>query len=239
MSAHITSKKEDIAKIVLMAGDPFRVKNFVEKHLIDYKLVNNVRNEYGYTGMLNGKRVSVFSHGMGLDSIGIYAYELFDQYDVEHIIRFGSAGSYTNDLELFDVVIAEEAFTDSNYGLAYDNKSNYAKPDAKLLKIAKEQGEIIKNKVSNNIVSSTIHSSQWFYTKPNFFNIKEFNKKGISAVEMEAYALYTIANYLGKSALTLLTISDHLVKNNSISVKEREGSFDTMFTLLNEIVSKI
>jgi len=161
MSAHITSKKEDIAKIVLMAGDPFRVKNFVEKYLVDYKLVNNVRNEYGYTGMLNGKRVSVFSHGMGLESIGIYAYELFSQYDVDHIIRFGSCGTYTNDLDLFDVVIAKEAFTDSNYGLAYDNKSMYSKPSSKLLEIALEQADEMKSDlIGNKIVSSIVHSSQ-------------------------------------------------------------------------------
>ncbi len=234
MSHHINASKEDVAKIVFMAGDPLRVKKFVEDYLEDYKLVNSVRNELGYTGFYKGKRVSVFSHGMGLDSIGIYAHELYNDYDVDIIIRFGSAGAYVESLNLLDVLIVKEAYTESNYGLVYNETTQNVLASDSLYKLAiKAKANVADNASIKEEVK--IHSSMWFYTNDKI-DAHEMASKGMQAVEMEAYALYSIAKYFNKQALTLLTISDHLISGEHLHSMERQTKFITMFELLLQIL---
>jgi|ERR1051325_426697 purine-nucleoside phosphorylase len=124
MTAHNEAKKEDIAKIVLMAGDPLRASFFAKKYLKNYKLVNSLRGMLTFTGYINDLKVTVMGHGMGMESIGIYAYELYKFYDVDIIIRFGSCGGYIKELNLFDLIIAEKAYSESNYGLGFNNEIN-------------------------------------------------------------------------------------------------------------------
>ncbi len=238
MSNHINAKKDQIAKTVFMAGDPLRVKYFVEKYFDEYEVVNTVRNETGYTGTINGKRVSVLSHGMGLDSIGIYAFELFNEYGVENIIRFGSAGSYSPDYKILDLIIAENAYTESNYGKGYGFDVDTLKASDNLLNLVND----IKNaKFSNDerIKNSTVHSSMWFYTKDGLIDIKEMASKGINVVEMEAHSLYAIAKYFNKNALTLLTVSDSLVTSEALDHGDRETKFELMFEFILEMINKL
>ena len=234
MSHHINANKEDVAKIVFMAGDPLRVKKFVEDYLKDYKLVNTVRNELGYTGFYQGKRVSVFSHGMGLESIGIYAHELYNDYDVDVIIRFGSAGAYVEHLSLLDVLIVKEAYTESKYGLAYNEQTQTASASNSIYELALKAKVNVEN---NHLIKENIkaHSSIWFYSNGQI-DINKMANQGIQAVEMEAYALYSIANYFNKQALTLLTVSDHLVRSEHLDSNDRQTRFITMFELLLQIL---
>ncbi len=238
MSNHINAKKDQIAKTVFMAGDPLRVKYFVEKYFDEYEIVNTVRNETGYTGTINGKRISVLSHGMGLDSIGIYAYELFKEYDVENIIRFGSAGSYNSDFKILDLIVAEHAYTESNYGKGYGFEVDTLKASDKLLSLA---NEIKKQKFesNNNIKNTTVHSSMWFYTIDGLIDINKMAQKGVNVVEMEAYALYAIAKYFNKNALTLLTVSDSLVTNEALDHTDRETKFELMFQFIIEMMNHL
>ncbi len=238
MSNHINAKKDQIAKTVFMAGDPLRVKYFVEKYLDDYEIVNTVRNETGYTGTINGKKISVLSHGMGLDSIGIYAYELFNEYGVENIIRFGSAGSYNSEFKILDLIIAENAYTESNYGKGYGFDVDTLKASDKLLLVANE----IKNqKFANNnrIKNTTVHSSMWFYTIDGLIDINKMAQKGVNVVEMEAYALYAIAKHFNRNALTLLTVSDSLVTSEALDHTERETKFELMFEFILEMMNRL
>ncbi len=238
MSNHINAKKEQISKTVFMAGDPLRVKFFVEKYLNDYEIVNTVRNETAYTGYYKNKRVTIFSHGMGMDSIGIYAYELFSEYEVENIIRFGSAGTYSKDIDLLDLVIADNAYTESNYGLAFGETKNTLPASKYLLEAA---NKIISNDFSNDkrIKHTTVHSSMWFYTKPGFIVPKEMDDKSIKAVEMEAYSLYSIAKYFNKNALTILTISDSLLTYEGICHTDRENKFELMFNFILKMIEEL
>ena len=238
MSNHINAKKHQVAKTVFMAGDPNRVKVFVEKYLEDYEIINTVRNETAYTGKLNGKKISVFSHGMGLDSIGIYAFELFSEYGVENIIRFGSAGSYNEDVKILDFIIANEAYTESNYGLAFGEKNNTIYASKKLLELSRSINKKYF-KDEKNIREGKVHSSMWFYTKPNFIDIKKMQEEKVLVVEMEAYALYAIANYFNKNALTVLSVSDSLVTNESLSSNDRETRFNLMFDFIAKMSDEL
>ena len=232
---HIEAKKEDIAKIVLMPGDPLRAKFFAEKNLKNYKLINTIRGMFGYTGELNGKKVTVMGHGMGLDSIGIYAYELYKFYNVEIIIRFGSCGSYRKDFDLFDVVVAENAFTESNYGEAFGWEKDTIRANQDLVDISKK---VAKDK-EYKIHFSTINSSMWFYQTKHNYTIEQFVEKGIDVVEMESYALYVIANALNKKALTILAASDNIAKKEETTSEQRRSGLDNMFSFLKDIVKNI
>ncbi len=235
---HIQANKEDIAKIVLMPGDPLRAKLFAETYLENPRQINEVRGMLGFTGTLNGKEVTVMGHGMGLDSIGIYAFELYDQYDVETIIRFGSCGSYNPDVNIWDIIIADKAYTKSNYGEGF----GYAGQDTieatpSLVKIANEAAEAVVT--DKKIVNTTVNSSMWFYKTHNVDVPAEFVEKGVDVVEMEAYALYAIAGSLGKNALTILTVSDHVAKHEYTTAIERQTGFIDMFNMLKEMVAKL
>ena len=228
---HNTAEKGEIAKTVLMPGDPLRAIYIAEKYLENVKCFNTVRNMFGYTGTYHGKEISVMGGGMGMPSIGIYSYELYHFYDVDAIIRIGSAGAFQDDVNLMDVVIGMGACTDSNYASQYDLPGTFAPiADYELLEkavnIARKQGTSVK---VGNILSSDI-----FYNDDNRVNGK-WMKMGVLAVEMEAAALYMNAARAGKKALCMLTISDHLFKGESLSAEERQTGFHKMMEIALEL----
>lgn len=228
---HITAKEGDFARTVLMPGDPLRAKYIAENFLADAVLVNNVRGVNGYTGMYNGKRVSVMASGMGMPSMGIYSYELFKFYDVDNIIRIGTAGSLQPDLKIRDLAIAMGACTDSNYAAQYELPGTFA-PIASfdLLRKAVDQAEKMGNvgyKVGN------VASSDVFYSERP--TMEAWQKMGVLAVEMETAALYMNAARTGKNALTICTISDSLVTGEVTTSEERQTSFADMMKVALEI----
>ncbi len=238
-TAHISANKGDIAKRMVMVGDPLRAKMVAENFLENPKLINEVRGMLGYTGTYKGTEVTVMGHGMGISSVGIYAYELFDQYGVEVIIRAGSAGSFKSDVNLRDVVIGEIAYTDSsNFGLAYGEKRNFNESSKEVIDQLKKAKDELKLK--SKIIEGNILSSQWFYKS---HSIPEMNTlvqdNNILAVEMEAYALNAIAKTLGKKTATILTISDHVLKREELPALERQESFKDMMSIALTAVIKL
>ena len=228
---HIGAKLGEIAETVIMAGDPLRAKFMAEKFLENPVQFNNVRGMLGFTGTYQGKRVSVMGHGMGIPSIGIYTYELYNFYDVKTIIRVGSAGSINMDLHVGDLVVAQGACTNSNYAAQYELPGTFAPiADFGLVRGAVEACERFgyKYKVGN------VLSSDNFYSE-NAHNDKWMNM-GVLAVEMEASALYMNAARAGKRALVLLTISDHILTGEVTTAEERQTTFthmmDVAFSLL-------
>lgn len=234
---HIQANKEDIAKIVLMPGDPKRAKIFAETYLENPRLINEVRGMLGYTGTFKGKEVTVMGHGMGLDSIGIYAYELYHFYDVETIIRFGSCGAYTPDLDLYDVIIAENCYSKSNYGLGFGYDKDTIEGTPKLVELAKKVSS--EYEATKKVVTGTVNSSMWFYTTEDMGSLESFVSKGILAAEMEGYALYSIAKALGRDALVLLTVSDNIATQEETTSAERETGFIDMFNILLKVVEEL
>ncbi len=237
-TAHISAKKEEIAKTVVMAGDPLRAKAFANKYLTDVKLVNEVRGMYTYTGTTkNGKRVTVMGHGMGLNSIGIYAYELYKFYDVETIVRFGSCGSYNPKINVGDLIVAEHAWTLSNYGDGFGYEGvDTIQCQPETLQIAKEAIE--ETELSAPYYFTKVNASPWFYKETNKDVPEEMVAKGIDVVEMEAYALYAIANHLNKKALAILTVSDSLVTGEEMPPEQRQEGLTNMFAVLEKIIDK-
>lgn len=228
---HIGAQIGEIARTVLMAGDPLRAKFMAESFLENPVQFNNIRGMLGYTGTYNGKRVSVMGHGMGIPSIGIYTYELYNFYDVETIIRIGSAGSYSRDLHVGDLILAMGACTDSNYGSQFGLPGTFAPlADFKLLRGAAEACEKlgIRYKVGN-VVSSDV-----FYAETP--QADKWIKMGVLAVEMEAAALYMNAARAGKRALTICTISDHVILGENTSPEEREKTFTGMMKVALSLV---
>lgn len=232
---HNNAEKSDIAKSVLMPGDPLRAK-FIAEHFLEHPhLVNNVRGINGYTGTYNGKPVTVMASGMGMPSIGIYSYELFKFYDVDNIIRIGSAGAYTLDLNIYDVVLAEAAYSESTYAkVQCGNTSDVQKPSASL------NASIEKAAQDLNIPlhKGTIHSADVFYREASDYIDELREKHHCIAVEMESFALFSNAKVLGKNAACLLTISDSLVSHQETTAEERETSFTSMMKLALETVTK-
>ena len=234
MTPHNEAKKEDIAKTVLMPGDPLRAKYIAETYLEDYKLVNKVRNCFAYTGTYKGKRVTVMASGMGMPSIGIYSYELFKFYDVDTIIRVGSSGAYTDKLNLYDVVLVDGAYSDSAYALAQNGETR------NILHGNDEVNNHIKkvaDKLNIPIHFVNIHSSDIFYKENDNFP-ELYEKYGCAAVEMESFALFHNANVCGKKAACLLTISDNLVTHAETTPEERQNSFNQMIELALESVEE-
>lgn len=224
---HNSADIKDIAKTVLMPGDPLRAKFIAETFLEDAKLVNNVRGIQGYTGTWKGTPVTVMASGMGMPSIGIYSYELFKFYDVENIIRVGSAGAYSADLKLFDVVVADSAYSESTYAKEQcGNTSDIQYPseelNAKIIASAKNLG--IETHVG------CLHSSDVFYRESKDY-LKPVEEKGCLAVEMESFALFSNAKVLGKHAACIVTISDSFVSPEETTPEQREQSFTDMMKI--------
>ncbi|MGL5357832.1 MAG: purine-nucleoside phosphorylase [Metamycoplasmataceae bacterium] len=224
MTPHINSKKEDIAKTVLMPGDPLRAKYIAETYLKDVKLVNSVRNMFMYTGTYKGKPVTIAGSGMGCPSIGIYSYELFKFYDVENIIRIGSAGSYVKELKLFDLVLATGAYSDdlSFSELVLGEKNSVYSPDEELNKRIEDSAK----KLNIDLHKGVVHSSGVFYSSRKLEDTIKVTKS--VCVEMESYALFINAKKLNKKAACLLTISDSLVTHEATNPEQREKSFKKM-----------
>ncbi len=228
---HITAAKEDFAKTVLMPGDPLRAKYIAETYLEDAKLVNNVRGVQGYTGTYKGKKVSVMASGMGMPSIGIYSYELFNFYDVDNIIRIGSAGAISPELKLRDIVIGLGACTNSNYADQYKLPGTYA-PIASFELVTKAY-EAAKNRGLEAKVGN-IYSSDTFYD--DALSLAEWQKMNVLAVEMEAAALYMNAARARKNALCICTISDcPLTGGEECTAEERQLTFTKMMEIALEI----
>lgn len=235
MTPHIESKKEDIAKIVLMPGDPLRAKFIAENFLTDYRLVNSVRNVLAYTGYYNGTMVTVFASGMGIPSMGIYSYELFKFYDVECIIRIGSAGAYTENLKLYDVFLVDSSFSESTYADVQSNvKDNILYSDVSVNNVIVNTA----NELGIHLSKGTIHSSDVFYKEENKFR-ELYEKYGCQAVEMETFALFHNAKTLNKKASAIVTISDNLVTKEETTSEERQNSFTTMMKLALESATKL
>lgn len=227
---HIQAREGEIAKTVLMPGDPLRAKFIAENFLTDVRQYNSTRNMLGFTGKYNGKEISVQGSGMGIPSIGIYSYELFSFYGVENIIRIGSAGAYADELDLGDIVFASGACTDSNFMAQYDLPGTFAPiADFSLLRKGIETAEKlgISYKVGNVV------SSDAFYHAREDSNDK-WKSMGVLAVEMEAAGLYCNAAKLHKKALCLVTVSDHIYKGTALSAEEREKTFTDMMKIALE-----
>ena len=230
MTPHIESKKEEIAETVIMPGDPLRAKYIAENFLKDYKLVNQVRNIYAYTGYYKEKKITIMASGMGMPSIGIYSYELFKFYDVKNIIRIGTFGSYTKELDLYDLLLVTNAYSDSSYALVQNNNKN------NILNSSDFLNEVIINtaeKINQKLKTGTIYSSDVFYKEKD--NYKElYDKYNCLGVEMESFALFSNALILGKKAACLLTVSDNFETKEQISSVERQNSLNKMITLALE-----
>lgn len=222
---HNEAKKGEIAKVVLMPGDPNRALWIAENFLHDYKCVNKVRGNCCYTGYTkNGKRVSVMASGMGHPSIGIYSYELYSEYDVETIIRVGTCGAYQENIDFFDVLLCAGSSTDSNYAAQFHLNGTYsALADFEVLMRAREVLE--KKKFPYHM--GNIFSADVFYDfdKDTW---SRWAKLGIMGVEMESYALYINAAYLKKRALTMLTVTDHFLKEGRLTPEQRQVGLRNM-----------
>ena len=227
---HINAPEGAFAATVLMPGDPLRSRFIAENYLQDAELVNNVRGVQGYTGTYHGKRVSVMASGMGMPSIGIYSHELFNYYNVQNIIRIGSAGALSEKLKLMDIVAGMSAYTDSSFGKQFGIRGNLAPCCSyELLSMAVEAG----HKAGKEIVCGPIYSSDVFYDEAQ--NSSAMRKLGVLAVEMETAALYLNAARAGKQALTLCTISDSLVTGECLPAEQRQIGFSEMIKIALEI----
>jgi purine-nucleoside phosphorylase, family 1 (deoD) len=228
---HISAEKEDFAETVLMPGDPLRSKFIAETYLDNAVLINNVRGVQGYTGSYKGKRVSVMASGMGMPSIGIYSYELYNFYDVQNIIRIGSAGAIHPDLKLRDIVLGLGACTNSNFASQYELPGNFSPVASfdlvlKAYEAAKNMG--IEVKIGN------IYSSDTFYD--DSMSLSKWQKLNVLAVEMEAAALYMNAARAGRNALCICTISDcPLTDSTECTAEERQLTFTKMMEIALEI----
>lgn len=230
---HNKAEKGQIARTVLMPGDPLRAEFIAKTYLEDVKMFNDVRNMFGYTGKYKGREISVMGSGMGMPSIGIYSYELYTQYDVENIIRIGSAGSYCEEAKVYDVVLVTEAYSESTFARTqsgYDKDKTY--PSKELTERTEKKAE----ELNIPIIKGCIHSSDVFYREGNGNYYKDLHSdKGCIGVEMESFALFHNAAVLGKNAACLLTISDSFVTSEVTTAEERQKSFTKMMELALEV----
>ena len=227
---HIEAKYNEFANTVLMPGDPLRAKFIAETFLDNIKQINSVRGMLAFTGEYNGKKISVMGSGMGMPSIGIYSYELYKFYDVETIIRVGSCGAYSKDLNVYDVLLVDKAYSESSYAKVQNgSERNFAFPSKKL-------NEKIMNVAKNidlKVISQTINSSDVFYMEHELAikHLENMQKQNIGAVEMESYALFSNASILNKEAACILTVSDSLVTGQETTAEERQMAFTNMMRL--------
>ena len=236
---HINAKKEDFAKTVLMPGDPLRAKFIAETFLTDPVLVNNVRGVQGHTGTWKGVPVTVMASGMGIPSIGIYSWELFHFYDVDNIIRIGSAGALQDDIKLRDIVIAQGACTNSSYVKSFGlgELATYA-PIADFTLLSKAVEASREHGIQAHV--GNILSSDPFYAPEGHSKNDEWKRMGVMAVEMEAAGLYANAAYAHKRALAICTISDHIYRpEDNLTAEERQSSFTQMMEIALDTAVKM
>lgn len=224
-----------IAKTVLLPGDPLRAKFIAETFLTDVQCFNTVRNMFGYTGKYNGKRISVMGSGMGMPSLGIYVYELYNFYGVENIIRIGSAGSYSPDFKIYDTMLVTEAWSETTFAkVAYGYGSHVMKSSSSLNKKLKAAAE----KLGIELKEGRAHSSDVFYhPNPKFSWEKVRDENGCKAVEMESFALFATAKACGKKATCLLTISDSFITHEATTAEERQLHFTNMMKIALSLAS--
>ena len=234
---HIAAKPGDFGKTVLMPGDPLRSKFIAENFLENPVLVNNVRGVHGYTGYYKDVKVSVMASGMGMPAIGIYSHELFNGYDVDNIIRVGSAGSIQENIELYDIVLAQGACTDSNYAAQFHLPGTFA-PIASY-ELLSEAVKACQNHGATYHVGN-VNSSDVFYgdhegVPEGLDSVYGLKKMGVMALEMEAAALYMNAARYGKRGLCICTISDHVLKGVETTSEERQNSFTQMMKIALDV----
>ena len=231
MTPHNEAKKEDIANIVVMPGDPLRAKYIAENFLDNYVLVNSVRGMYAYTGNYKGKRITVMAHGMGMPSVGIYCYELYKYYDVDTIIRIGSCGGYSKDLNLFDIILSENCFSEGNYALTLNNE------DCHVVSSTPSVNEVIKETANSNDVKLYVGNTvctdcfDLYMTDVNqFLNRIPEGFNPLSA-EMEAFALFYTAKMLNKKAACIMSVVDSKYIDKVATTEERQTVLNTMIKL--------
>lgn len=234
---HINATPEDFAKTVLMPGDPLRAKYMAETFLENPRLVNSVRGINGYTGTYKGKPVTIMASGMGMPSIGIYAYELYSFFGVENIIRVGSAGAMQENIKVRDIVIGMGACTNSNFAHQYNLPGTFC-PIAsyELVKLFADKAEEMK---LNHHVGNLLSSDTFYGDSTVESSTPLWAKMGVMAVEMEAAGLYMTAARLNKKALAICTISDHLITGEATTAEERQNTFNEMITLALECAIKL
>lgn len=236
---HNEANKGDIAKTVVMPGDPLRAKYIAENFMENYKLVNQVRGMYAYTGTYKGKELTVMAHGMGMPSVGIYTYELFKFYDVENIIRIGSCGGYKPELKLFDIILSKNVFSESNYALTLNND------DCHIVSSSKELNNIIQNTAEESnvkmVTGNTVCTDCFdvYMTDVNkFLNRIPDGFDPVSA-EMEAFALFYNAKLLNKKAACLMSVVDSKFIKDVATLEERQTGLNTMIKLALDSAIKI
>lgn len=232
---HIEAKNEDIASIVIMPGDPLRAKYIAERYLVDYKLVNKVRNMFAYTGYYKGKRVTVMGSGMGCPSIGIYAYELYKFYNVETIIRVGSCGTFHEKIKLLDVILVNNSYSTSNFAKLFNNS------DSKLINSTPSVNKVINTvakKTNTNIHFGNILTSDCFDYYIDFEKMYKSLPENLDLLgaEMESFALFHLASSLKKKAACLLTVVDSRHDKTVISSKDRQSSLNKMLDIALESI---
>jgi len=236
---HNEAKIGEIAKTVIMPGDPLRAKYIAENFLNDYKLVNSIRGMFAYTGFYNGKEITVMAHGMGMASVGIYSYELYKVYGVENIIRIGSCGAYLPELKLFDIVLSNRAYTEGTYALTFSNDNCYLAEASKIL-----NDIIIKTAEENNIsilVGDTACCDVFDPYSTNFEKFFERTPKEIDLIsgEMEAFALFYNAKHFGKKASCLMSVVDSKFIDTIATTEERQTGLNNMIKLALDSSLKI
>ncbi len=228
---HLQGNKGDYAPVVLMPGDPLRAKYIAETYLENVKCVNEIRNMFGYTGTYKGTPVSVQGSGMGQPSIGIYSYELYNFFDVQSIIRVGTAGGIDDSVQLRDLILAQGACTNANYAAQYNLPGTYAPISSfRLLRKAAESAD----RLGFPVRVGNVFSSELFYDDAD--SLADWQKMGVLAVEMEAAALYMNAARAGKEALCICTVSDCPLREEFTTAEERQTGFTRMMELALETV---
>lgn len=229
---HIKCNKEDVSDFVLMPGDPLRAKYIAETYLNDYKLINSVRNMLGYTGFYKNRKVTVFSSGMGMPSMGIYCYELYKFFNVKYIVRIGTAGSFNDNIDILDIVLSTSSYTEGNFAYNFNNiKCNEVKSSDFLNKKIIKKAEYLNMRIK----TGRTFCGECFdpYLENGNILIDRLPKDIVSA-EMEAFSLFYIAKYLNKEASCLMTISDNIKKKKNITSEQRQTSLDEMIKLALE-----
>ena len=235
MSIHIEAKKEDVADVVLMPGDPLRAKYIAETFLTDVKIINERRNMLGFTGYYKGKKVTVMGSGMGIPSIGIYSYELYNDYDVKKIIRIGTSGSMSKDIKLLDIVLSTNAYSPSSFAYVWNQEtSNVIDASESLNKQILNTADKLKMKLNYG----SIFSSDVFTVYTNIDHIIEKKPKHLNmlATEMEAFGLFHVANISGKEATCLVTVVDSPYVDEQVSAEDRQKNLNDMILLALESI---